>query len=186
MRLFRLVRLRLMIMNAVSRAYRHYLVHIRRATFCELVCALRKKLFEPAGHRLDEHMERLAVGVAKGMDGAARHKHSGSGRDSDPVLIFQELSRARQRPEPLILVFVMMRWGAAPRRGDIRPHAELASRILNAQVKNHLIAKGADDSGILWHPNRRLGFHNLNLGQLSLYWLLAERPAPASSDRRPV
>lgn len=79
-------------MNAVFGADRHYLFHIRRVVPDKLLAALREKSIEPSGHGLNEHVQRLSVGIPKRMDDASGHKDSGSGRNFDPVLPLQERS----------------------------------------------------------------------------------------------
>ena len=160
------MRLGLKVMNSVAGTDRHDRIHVRGPRLRELGGALREEAIKTAGHGLNEHVQRFAAGIAKGMNAAPGHEHRRFGRNSDPVALLQKLGWSRGRPEPFVLMVVAMRRGAAPGRGDVGPHAEFSAGVVSPQMKNHLIPESPYDAGVVRLPDLNMGFGHKILGKV--------------------
>ena len=74
-----------MIVDPISGADRDDLIHVGRPTLGELFSTLREESVKPAGHCLNEHVQRLIVGIAKRVNTAPRHEHRRLGLSDDEV-----------------------------------------------------------------------------------------------------
>lgn len=132
-------------------------LHVRAASFCALVRAAPKKLFEPRRRRAKEHAERFVADIPERVNDGSREEHPCSYGNFLPLTADEKAAPAFLHQKPFVLVQMIMRWWpTAGRHSDHSQHHRPAG-LLAAQKHSDFVAEGTEDAAVAGRCCRNRG-----------------------------